>query len=82
MKAALIQQFITLTSNNHTARRWLEEGFSCELLSTTQGRGWRKGKIRLRLEIELEPEPEPEPEPVNTDPNSLDSLRSELYPNQ
>ena len=81
MKSALKQQLTSLPNVNPAAMWWLDKGYDCELLSVTQGRGWRKGKIRLRLEIVLD-EPEPEPEPVNDDPNSLDSLRSELYPKQ
>jgi hypothetical protein len=77
VKATLIKQFIIL-ANNGTAAWWFGKGFNCKLLSATQGGGWKRGKLRLRLEIELEPEPEPEP--VNNDPNSLDSLRTELYP--
>ena len=82
MKDNLKKQFYELTKLRN-AHSWLDEGITCKLLSANEGRGWRRGKIRLRLEIELdEPEPEPEPEPTKDDPNSLDSLRTELYPKQ
>ncbi len=82
MKGNLQKKFCDLTNFNN-ANIWLNEGFTCNLLSATEGRGWKRGKIRLRLEIILdEPEPEAEPEPTKDDPNSLDSLRTELYPKQ
>jgi len=80
MKSNLQKEFCDLTRFKN-ANIWLNEGFTCNLLSATEGRGWRRGKIRLRLEIVLD-EPEPEPEPTKDDPNSLDSLRTELYPKQ
>jgi len=73
-----LQAEFNQVTKSQSAHTWLSMGIDCKLLSATEGKGWRKGKIRLRLEIELEPEPEP----VNNDPNSLDSLRSELYPKQ
>jgi hypothetical protein len=48
MKTTLMNQFITLTSNNESAMNWLQKGFDCKLLSATQGCGWRKGKYARR----------------------------------
>ena len=78
LKTALQERFRNLTEGGY-GYHWLE-GIECEILKTSGG-GWKKGTIRLRLELVLD-EPEPEPEPVNDDPNSLDSLRTELYPKQ
>ena len=78
LKAALRQRSGNLCESGH-GYQWLD-GIQCEVLKTSGG-GWKKGKIRLRLELVLD-EPESKPEPVNDDPNSLDSLRTELYPKQ
>ncbi len=78
LKKALKERCCNI-SDDGTGYRWLE-GIDCELLKTSGG-GWKKGKIYLRLDIVLD-EPESEPEPINNDPNSLDSLRTELYPKQ
>lgn len=65
-------------------RDWFTYGVDCRVLRASGG-GWQKGRLRLCLEFIPEKpalKPEPKPEPVNDDPNSLDSLRTELYPKQ
>lgn len=43
---------------------WLsEQGVKCEVLSVSQGGGWRKGKVRIRFEfVEDEPQPAEAPD--------------------
>ena len=45
---------------------WLEKGMACEVLSASQGGGWKKGKIRIRFEF-IEDEPQTSEPPASLD---------------
>ncbi|MDJ0735243.1 MAG: KGK domain-containing protein [Nostocaceae cyanobacterium] len=58
---------------------WLQKGMPCEILRT-DGKGWKKGKIRIKVTLEFSPdEPEIEESPViNETESPLDELRRQI----
>ncbi len=62
-----------------TNREWFTTGIECEILGT-DGKGWKKGKVRIQVSLEFQPD-EPEIEVIleNTAPeSSLDDIRRKL----
>jgi hypothetical protein len=70
---ALQEQLNALSASVPT---WIEDGVECQFLKAQEGGGWKKGKIRLRVEI-VPDVPEPSPDAI-----FLDSLRTDIRPQQ
>jgi len=61
-----------------TNDEWFTTGIDCEILNT-DGKGWKKGKVRIKVSLEFQPD-EPEIEAIenSNSESSLDDIRRKL----